>query len=128
LTPNPVWWRTSPSTTTEARTGSYTLPDPLAFADGSPVADARAWREKRRPELLKLIEDNEYGRVPPRPLAMTFDVFDRGTPAFNGRALRKQVTIYFTANRTEHYVDVLYYLPTTTTGPVPVLLNSAGRQ
>jgi hypothetical protein len=108
---------------TEARTGSYTLPDPLRFADGSPVADAQAWRARRRPELFKLIEENEYGRVPPRPPAMTFDVFDRGTPAFDGRAVRKQVTIYFTASRTGHYVDVLYYLPANTTGPVPVLLN-----
>jgi len=29
---------------TEAKTGSYTLPDPLTFADGSPVASAEAWR------------------------------------------------------------------------------------
>ena len=108
---------------TEARTGSYTLPDPLRFADGSAVATAQAWRDKRRPELLRLVEENEYGRVPPRPPAMTFDVLDKGTPAFDGRALRKQVTIYFTAGRTEHYVDVLYYLPANAAAPVPVLLN-----
>jgi len=108
---------------TEAKTGSYTLPDPLTFADGSPVASAEAWRAKRRPELFRLVEENEYGRVPPRPPAMTFDVFDRGTPAFDGKAVRKQVTVYFTASRTEHYVDVLYYLPAQAAGPVPVLLN-----
>src|SRR4051812_43276782 len=66
---------------TEAKTGSYTLPDALKFADGTPVADANAWREKRRPELFKLIEENEYGRVPGKPEKMSFDVFDRGTPA-----------------------------------------------
>ncbi len=108
---------------TEAKTGNYTLPDPLKFADGSPVADAKAWTERRRPELFKLIEENEYGRVPPRPDAMTFDVFDKGTPAFDGKALRKQVTIYFTASKTENYVDVLLYLPPHASGPVPVLLN-----
>ncbi|MEY2877914.1 MAG: hypothetical protein RLZZ15_294 [Verrucomicrobiota bacterium] len=108
---------------TEAKTGAYTLPDPLTFADGSPVADARAWREKRRPELLELVEENEYGRVPPRPPALAFDVFDQGTPALDGKALRKQVTIYFTASRTAHYVDLLVYLPARATGPAPVLLN-----
>ena len=108
---------------TEAKTGSYTLPDPLKFADGSPVADAKAWIEKRRPELFKLIEENEYGRVPGRPAAMSFDVFDKGTPAFDGKALRKQITIYFTASRTENYVDLLVYLPAKASGPVPVLLN-----
>ena len=108
---------------TEAKTGSYTLPDPLKFSDGSPVADSKAWTDKRRPEFFKLIEENEYGRVPGRPEALSFDVFDRGTPAFDGKALRKQVTIYFTASRTEHYVDVLIYLPAKATGPVPLLLN-----
>jgi hypothetical protein len=108
---------------TEAKTGSYTLPDPLKFADGLPVADAKAWFERRRPELFKIVEENEYGRVPGRPAVMSFDVFDKGTPVFDGKALRKQVTIYFTASRTEHYVDVLLYLPANATGPVPVLLN-----
>ncbi len=112
-----------PANYTEAKTGNYTLPDPLKFADGSPVTDVKTWREKRRPELFKLIEENEYGRVPGRPEALSFDVFDKGTPAFDGKALRKQVTIYFTASRTENYVDVLVYLPVNATGPVPVLLN-----
>jgi hypothetical protein len=112
-----------PANYTEAKTGSYTLPDPLKFPDGLPVADAAAWFEKRRPELFRLIEENQYGRVPPRPPAMSFDVFDKGTPAFDGQALRKQVTIYFTASRTENYVDVLIYLPARATGPVPVLLE-----
>ena len=65
---------------TEAKTGSYTLPDPLKFADGSPVAGAKAWFERRRPELMKLIEEDQYGRVPGRPAAMSFDVFDKAAP------------------------------------------------
>jgi hypothetical protein len=108
---------------TEAKTGRYTLPDPLKFADGSPVADAQAWLERRRPELFKLIEENEYGRVPPRPPAMTFETTDGGTPAFGGKALRKQVTIYFTANQQKDYVDVLLYVPADAKGPAPVLLQ-----
>jgi hypothetical protein len=108
---------------TEAKTGTYTLPDPLKLANGTPVTDAKTWFEQRRPEIFRIVEENEYGRVPPRPTAMTFDVFDQGTPAFDGKALRKQVTIYFTASKTEHYVDVLLYLPAKATGPAPVLLN-----
>jgi hypothetical protein len=108
---------------TEAKTGSYTLPDPLKFADGSAVADTKTWLEKRRPEIFKLIEENQYGRVPGRPAAMSFEVFDKGTPAFDGKALRKQVTIYFTSSKTENYVDVLIYLPANATDPVPMLLN-----
>lgn len=110
---------------TEAKTGTYTLPDPLKFADGSPVTDAKTWFEKRRPELLKLIEENQFGRVPPRPGldSSASNFFDKGTPAFDGKALRKQVTLFFPSSRLNHMVDVLLYLPTNATGPVPVLLN-----
>jgi hypothetical protein len=108
---------------TEAKTGSYTLPDPLVLANGQPVTDAKTWFKKRRPEIFKLIEENQFGRVPGRPPALSFDVFDRGTPAFDGKAVRKQVTIYFTASRTDHYLDLLLYLPAHARGPVPVLLE-----
>jgi hypothetical protein len=50
-------------------------------------------------------------------------VFDKGTPAFDGKATRKQVTIYFTESKTDHYVDVLIYLPAKATGPSPILLQ-----
>src|ERR1051326_7642098 len=83
----------------EAKVGTYTLPDPLTFAGGGRVADAKAWNERRRPEILRLFEENEYGRAPGRPKDMTFDVFDKGTPVMDGKAIRKQVTIYFTADK-----------------------------
>src|SRR5437867_4336254 len=75
----------------EPLTGNYTLPDPLKLANGKPVRDAKTWNEKRRPELVRLFEENEYGRTPGRPAGMSFDVFDKGTPALDGKAVRKQV-------------------------------------
>ncbi len=108
---------------TEAHVGRYTLPDPLTMADGRPVRDARTWREERRPEILRLVESNEYGKAPGRPADLAFDVFDTGTPAFGGRAVRKQVTIYFTTDHGDHYLDLLVYLPAQAAGPVPVLLQ-----
>jgi hypothetical protein len=57
----------------EAKVGTYTLPDPLVLANGKPVRDARTWTEKRRPEIVRLFEENQYGRSPGRPAGMTFD-------------------------------------------------------
>lgn len=108
---------------TEAKVGTYTLPDPLKLANGQAVTDAATWTEKRRPEILKMIEEGQFGRSPARPAEMTFDVTDKGTPAFDGKATRKQVTIYFTKDKTKDYVDVLIYLPAAAKGPVPVLLS-----
>lgn len=108
---------------TEAKSGQYSLPDPLILANGQRVTTAADWREKRRPEVVKLLEENQFGRAPGRPAAMLFDVFDQGTPAFDGKALRKQVTIYFTADKSDRYLDLVIYLPPEARGPVPLLLN-----
>ncbi len=108
---------------TEAKVGDYTLPDILELADGTPVRDAATWYEKRRPEIVKLFEENEYGRSPGRPADMSFDVFDKATPAFDGKATRRQVTIYFTKDKTGPQMDLLIYLPADAGKPVPLLLN-----
>lgn len=107
----------------EARVGSYTLPDPLVLSDGRPVRDRAAWDKKRRPEIVRLFEENQFGRSPARPRDMSFDVFDKGTPALGGLAIRRQVTIYFSKDKSGPRMDLLLYLPAAAHKPVPVLLN-----
>jgi hypothetical protein len=109
---------------TEAKAGTYTLPDPLLLANGKQVGDAKTWANKRRPEIIKLFEENQYGWMPERPADMSFDVFDKGTPAFDGKAIRRQVTIYFSKDKSGPKADVLLYLPANSKGRVPVLLNA----
>jgi hypothetical protein len=108
---------------TEALAGTYTLPDPLVLANGKPVRDPKTWNEKRRPEIVRLFEENEYGRTPGRPADMTFDVFDKGTPALDGKAVRRQVTVFFSRDHNGPKMDLLLYLPADARKPVPVLLN-----
>ena len=107
----------------EAKVGTYQLPDPLLLANGKPVRDPHTWYKKRRPQIVKLFEENQYGRAPGRPAGMSFDVFDKGTPAFGRKAIRKQVTIYFSADRKGPKLDLLEYLPAGSKKPVPLLLN-----
>jgi len=107
----------------EAKVGNYTLPNPLTMSNGKPVKDARTWTEKRRPEIVKLFEENQYGRAPGRPADMSFDVFDKGTPAFDGRATRRQITIYFSKDKAGPKMDLLMYVPAEARKPVPLLLN-----
>ena len=108
---------------TESKAGSYTLPDPLKLNNGTPVTDAKTWFQKRRPEIVKLIEDNWYGKSPGRPKDLNFEVTENAAPAFDGKATRSQITIYFNKQRTGPKMDLLLYLPANATGPVPVLLN-----
>ena len=107
----------------EAKIGTYTLPDPLVLANGKPVPDAKSWYQKRRPEIVRLFEENQFGRSPGRPAEMTFDMFDKGTPALDGKAIRRQVTIYFSKNKSGPKMDLLIYLPAAARKPVPVFLN-----
>ena len=122
---------------TESRSGNYTLPDPLKFANGDPVSDAETWYQKRRPEIIRLFEENQFGRSPGRPNDMNFDVFDKGTIAFDGKAIRKQVnryllkairkqvTIYFSKDKSGPKMDLLIYLPEGINKPVPLLLKAS---
>jgi len=107
----------------EDSVGNYVLPDPLTMSDGQKVKDAKTWTQKRRPELVKLFEEIQFGKMPPRPAGMRFNVFDKGTPAFNGKAIRKQVTVYFTKDTSQYKMDLLIYLPAKTKKAVPLLLN-----
>ena len=50
------------------RSEHYTLPDPLVMADGKRVRDSKMWMEKRRPEIMRLFEENQYGYTPQKKL------------------------------------------------------------
>ena len=107
----------------ESLVGTYTLPDPLVLANGQKVRDRNAWYQKRRPEIVRLFEENQFGRSPGRPADLTFEVFDKGTPALDGKAIRRQVTIYFSRNKSGPKMDLLIYLPADARQPVPLFLN-----
>lgn len=105
----------------ETLAGGYTLPDPLVLPNGKKIADAKTWTTVQRPAIVKLFEEQQFGKMPPRPAGLHFDVFDKGTLTYKGKALRKQVTVYFTAD-TSHKMDLLIYLPTKAAKPSPLLL------
>lgn len=108
----------------EEKAGTYALPDPLIFPDGKKVRNARQWYKKRRPQIVALFEEFQYGRI---PLSVGknagFNVFDKGTPAFNGLAVRKQITIYLTEDTSDHKIDLLLYIPANAVKPVPLFFN-----
>lgn len=107
----------------EAKVGTYVLPDALIQDNGKPVRDAKTWWKKRRPEILAMFETQQYGRAPGRPADESFDVFDAGSPALNGKALRKQVMIYLNKDKSGPSIQLLIYLPVAVKKPVPVLLS-----
>jgi len=74
-------------------------------------------------EIVRLFEENQFGRSPERPAGMTVDVFEKGTPAFDGKAIRHQVTVRFSTDKAGPKMDMLIYVPAAAAKPVPLLLN-----
>ena len=109
-------------TTDETRVRPYVLPDPLILADGQPVRDAKTWWRKRRPEIHGMFETLEFGRAPGRPADESFEVFDKGTAALDGKAIRKQVIIHLARDPAAPSIQLVEYLPAKAKGPVPMLL------
>jgi hypothetical protein len=105
---------------TEANVPAYTLPELLTLQDGGKVTDTKTWNEQRRPEILRLLVENQFGRAMGNPEDVSFTVFDKGTPVFEGKALRKQVTMLFGKGP---QVDLLIYLPANAAKSSPLLLN-----
>jgi hypothetical protein len=107
----------------EDSVGSYTLPDLLTCIHGQRVTSARIWTQKRRPELIRQFEEIQFGKMPPRPRDMHFLITDKGTPSFSGKAIRKQVTVYFSKDTADHKMNLLIYIPANTSKPAPLLMN-----
>lgn len=103
----------------ESKIVPYTLPDALTGADGSRIATAQQWTARRRPELLALFAEHVYGKLPGRPAGMRFEVQSVDSEALGGKAIRKQVAIWFGAGADAPRMDMLLYLPKTG-GRVPV--------
>lgn len=110
--------------TDEAQVPAYALPDPLTCADGTKVADAMTWNEKRRPELLRLFEREVYGRtLVGRPDAWRFVVREEKKDARGGKATRLRIGVLFEGREDGRQMELLVFLPNDVTRPSPVLLG-----
>ena len=95
----------------EAKVGKYKLPDALLLANGKKVKNAEEWEQLQRPYLLRLFEENVYGKMPGKPSGMYYCLMEMDTSALDGKAIRKQVTINFSRSDSAPAMNVVMYLP-----------------
>lgn len=107
----------------EAKAGSYTLPDPLVLQNGQPVLNAETWFKQRRPELIRLYETEVYGRVPSSAPKLRFELIGTDLTALSNSAIRKDIIGHIGNPTNGPKMNLVLYLPTNATGPVPVLLH-----
>ena len=99
----------------------YTLPNALVCADGASVSSAAVWEQKRRAEILRLFEDQVYGKMPGRLETMSFETRSVDERALNGAAIRKEVRVQFAPG--DYWMDVLMFLPRRVKMPVPLFVG-----
>ena len=114
----------------ETKVGNYELPILLKTADGKRVTSVRTWNEQRRPAILQLFKDHVYGEFPRRLAGQHFKIISIDSAALNGRAICKQITLFFQADEHGPKMELLLYLPKKVGKPVAVFtgLNYYGNQ
>ena len=93
------------------------------MADGMAALNAKAWTEKRRPEILRLFAEHVYGQTPSKPLPVIhFGDIETDRQALGGIATRSRyLSVGDSADAPK--MDLLVYLPNDRQSAVPVFLG-----
>lgn len=106
----------------EAKVPDYSLPDLLTTSSGQKISSAEQWMQQRRPEVLELFRQHVFGRRP-EPVDSLRTRVRSSKEVFDGKALRREITIFFSKDDTGPQMDMLVYTPTDTQRPVPCFLG-----
>ncbi|MEZ6032903.1 MAG: acetylxylan esterase [Planctomycetaceae bacterium] len=107
----------------EAKVPPYTLPELLKCEDGTLVDSPEVWNTKRRPEILRLFEEHVFGTLPAGKIPLRTKIRSSVPDALEGRALRREVTVYFSDDDHGPQMDLLIYTPAGAREPVPAFMG-----
>jgi len=107
----------------EAQVVPYTLPDVLTLQNGGKVTDAKTWKARRRPEILRLYETQMHGRSPAKPAGMKFETVSVDKNALGGKATRKEILVHFGPEPDAAAMRLLLYVPNAAKKPVPAFIG-----
>jgi pimeloyl-ACP methyl ester carboxylesterase len=106
----------------ESKVGAYTLPELLVTQNGEKVASTEQWEKVRRPEILKLFEDNVYGQAPKDFDDIKFKITGEDKKAMGGKATLREIAITVFRNRKSVTMNLIVFIPNGVKLPVPVFL------
>ena len=103
----------------------YTLPSALDIVPGRKVRTAMDWQTFGRPAMLKLFSEQMYGKILPRPDALSFQILSQKDDALDGIAIRQEIRVTSTmANGQSFSFDLLFYAPKSALDkPVPAFVG-----
>ena len=107
----------------ESKVGAFTLPSLLVTDRGEVIKTQKQWEDVQRPALLRKFAENVYGRMPGKAAGMHYRIDYVDQNALEGKATRKEVTIFFTANDNGPVMNLLMFIPNKTAHRVPVFVG-----
>jgi len=107
----------------ESKVPNYVLPEVLRCQDGTLVTDKRQWEKKRRPELMRILSEQEYGFTPEGKVSVSYEVMAEKNDAFDGKAMAQQVMFTFSSGEKEIKALALVFIPNSRKGKVPVFIG-----
>ncbi|MEO5996625.1 MAG: hypothetical protein ABIN89_07835 [Chitinophagaceae bacterium] len=106
----------------ESKVPAYTLPEVLKTGSDTEIKTTGAWEKTRRPEILKLFEDNIYGQMPKKYSSIKYSLTNKDAAAMNGKATLKQVLIEVFNNNKSVKINLVLFVPNNAKKPVPTFL------
>ena len=99
----------------------FELPDPLVFANGRKVSDANDW-SLRRKEILGIFEREVYGRMPPQPESMSFELIsEKVREEFS--MVERRYRQWFSADGCGPAIDWIVFIPLAAKRPYPFFIH-----
>ena len=116
----------------ESKVPEYTLPSPLDVIPGRRVKSAMDWMNWGRPAVFRMLQDEMYGKVIPRPDQLSFELLSYRDDALDGTAIRKEVRVHCSMRNGRCFqFTILFYAPLSAREmPVPAFvgLNFKGNE
>jgi len=109
----------------ESKVPMFEVPDVLKCIDGERIETARQWEKKRRPELMRMFSEQEYGVTPRHTgIKVKYELIATNPEAMNGLATQKQVLFNFIGkNGKKHQALLLLYIPNGKKGRARVIVS-----
>jgi (4-O-methyl)-D-glucuronate---lignin esterase len=115
------------------RVGSYTPIDLLKMKNGKVISTQEQWWNERRPEILKDVEEQVWGVIPPDSILpkVTWSVIDSTFGTGDTSYIEKTITGNLDISRYPRVrnipkISATLRIPANTKGPVPVMIVIGG--
>jgi hypothetical protein len=114
----------------ETKVPKYILPNVLKTSKNKTIRNKKDWEQLRRPEILKLFEDNIYGPIPTQFDSLKFTIANEDKVSMDGKAHLKEIVIEVFRERKSVSINLVLFTPNNVSGAVPafLLINNRGKE